>query len=377
MANIDERIRILQFTIAASKGGRTQYILNLWRHIDHTRFRMDFVTFSDKLDFEEDLICDGCKVFHVKNYPEINREGFISEFKQILSNKYDIIEIHTSYWKDTIVEALSKEADIRKIVIHGHSTGITQITASNKHEEKGKIQHHYKVKERLNDDMATDYWACSDESADWLFRPQISENRIKVLPNTIDTNRFQYKEAVREKTRNGLGLKDEFVIGFAGRLEPVKNLRFLIDVFAGVHQLNSNTKLLIVGNGSEKEGLEEYVRKNRLEKEVIFAGAKDNIEMFYNAMDCFMLPSLFEGLPLAVLEAFCCGLSCAVSLNVPESVCINNHIKRLDITNTESWIDFAIRGIKRVNRTDHRKLLIENGFDTGTQIKEIEKLYCD
>ena len=373
----DFRIRLLQFTIAGSKGGRTQYILNLWRHIDHTRFRMDFVTFSDKLDFEEDLICDGCKVFHVKNYPEINREGFISEFKQILSNKYDIIEIHTSFWKDTIVEELSKEAGIKKIVIHGHSTGITQTTSNNKNEEKRKIQHHYRVKERLNDDIATDYWACSEECADWLYRPQISENKIKILPNTIDTNIFQYKEAVRRKTRNGLGLNDEFVIGFVGRLEPVKNLKFLIDVFAGVLQLNPNSKLLIVGDGSEKSSLVMYVRQNGLENKVLFTGKKENVVMFYNVMDCFMLPSLFEGFPLVVLEAFCCGLRCAVSQNVTESICISDDIKRLDINNTKSWIDFAIGAIKRENREAYRKLLIEKGFDSGTQIKEIEKLYSE
>ncbi len=369
------KIKILQFSIAASEGGRTQYIMNLWKHIDHSKFVFDFVTFSNHIDFEDELSHDGCNVFYLQNYPENDRKGFISEFRDILKSRYDVIEIHTSYWKDTIVEELSREAGIRKIIIHGHSTGITQITANIKYEEEQRILNHYNVKERLNEKMATDYWACSEECSEWLFRPQIPNNRIKLIPNTVDTNKFRYDINKRNETRNKLGINDEFVIGFVGRLEPVKNLRFLVDVFLGIIQVHQKSKLLIVGDGSEKSDLQEYVKRNEIEKNVIFAGKSRGVEKFYNAMDLFVLPSFFEGFPLVVLEAFCSGLKCAISKNITESICISDDIKRLSIKESKLWIDFALATMKKIDREDCCNLLIEKGLDTSTQIKRIEEMY--
>ncbi|MBR5337929.1 MAG: glycosyltransferase [Lachnospiraceae bacterium] len=372
---VRKRIRILQFTVAASKGGRTQYILNLWRKIDHARFVFDFITFSEALDFEDELTVDSGTVFYLRNYPESNREGFISEFREVLKNKYDVIEIHTSYWKDTIVEELAKEAGIKRIIIHGHSTGITQITANNRNEEERLIYNHNKVKSRINKDIATDFWACSEASADWLYRPMIPDERIRIIHNTIDTNRFSFNKEIRKRARKEFGWENYYVFGFVGRLEPSKNLRFLLSAFDLARSEKNGIRLIIVGDGSEKKELEKYVHKLGLNTCVRFTGRKDDTSYYYQMMDCFLLPSIFEGFPIVLLEAQCSGLKCIISQGIPMEECLTDSIIRISISDVSAWKKAMLGVVNEYEREEFAELLKKRGFDTETQIVLIEELY--
>ena len=119
------KIKILQFPIANSKGGITNYILQNWKYIDKTKFRFDFATMSHSLDFAEELEEQGCKIYHISCYAEDNIEKFVHEFRNILNNEdYDVVHLHTKQWKSFLVERIAKEMGIKKIIIHAHSTGI-------------------------------------------------------------------------------------------------------------------------------------------------------------------------------------------------------------------------------------------------------------
>ena len=119
-----KKIKILQFPLSSSFGGVTHYVLNVWKELDKQKFSFDFLTFSKELFFEKDLIKDGSKVFHFTCYPQENLEVFKKEFIDILKNNYDIIELHTSYWKNTIMEEIIRNACDSKIIVHAHATGI-------------------------------------------------------------------------------------------------------------------------------------------------------------------------------------------------------------------------------------------------------------
>lgn len=372
-----DRIKILQFTVASSKGGRTQYVLNLWRHINRSKFVCHFITFSESLDFEKELIVDGGRVFYIKNYPEVNKEGFISELRAILNNNYDVIEIHTSFWKDTIVEELAKEAGIKRIIIHGHSTGITQITANNRDKEEGLFAKHCEVKNHISDGIATDFWACSEASANWLYRPMIPDEKIRIIHNTIDTNKFRFKREHREEARRRIGWEHCFVFGYVGRLEPLKNLRFLLDAFMLAQSEYDNIRLILVGDGSERKALEEYSHKLGLDMHIHFAGQRNDTNYYYQMMDCFLLPSFFEGFSLVLLEAQCSGLKCIISPNIPMDACLTKSIIRVDISNAVVWARAMLSNISEYRREDNVTLLKEKGFDTNTQMGLIEQLYED
>ena len=370
------KLKVLQFTVAATMGGRTQYILNLWNHIDHDAFTFDFVTFSKESDFNVRLDVGDGEVFYVNNYPEIARDSFISEFNAILRKGYDIIEIHTSYWKDTIVEEMARKVGIKAIIIHGHSTGITQITRQTIEDEGKLIQRHNEVKQRIGNELATCFWACSEECADWLFRPIISEKNIRIIPNPIDVSRYRFNREVRRVGRCAENLDDVFVFGYVGRLEPAKNLLFLLDRFDAVAGHGGGIKLVIVGDGSERKVIEDSVKARELEQIVKFVGHTNDTSYYYQLMDCFLLPSLFEGYPLAAMEAQCSGLRCIMSDNIPETVCLTDNCQRIPLSRVDLWEEEMRMAATGYERTDEcLKIMVERGLDIRTAAKRMEMLY--
>lgn len=365
--------KILQFAIASSQGGYTQYVTNIWRLIDKSTIHFDFVTFSKTIDFADEFIKAGCNVYQISAYPEENMQVFTREFQQILDNGYDAIEVHTSFWKNTIVEKLSKQKGV-KVIVHAHSTGISK--AKNAREEAELLEKHLNIKSGIDEELADYYFACSAEAAKWLYGEAIPEDRVQIINNTIDTRRFAFKEAIREKMRERLQLQDKFVIGHVGRLERVKNQKFLLDIFAEVRAQIENVVLLILGDGSLKEYLQEQAEMLGIADSVVFAGKRTDTELYYQAMDVFVLPSLLEGFPIVLLEAQCSGLNCICSETITQKVCITSSIKRIPLSNSSKWIDEIEKAAESSDRNDNSKLLEAKGFDTNKQIKYIEQIYA-
>lgn len=366
------KIRILQFTIAASKGGRTQYVLNNWKYIDKHRFQFDFVTFSKTLDYEQELVEEGCNVYHISCYPEENKEKFVEEFDQILEQGYDVIHIHTSYWKNTIVEERAKYKGIKKIIIHSHNTGCgTSIT---KEQEERECKRHCEIRNDLHPEMATDFWACSIEAAEWLYGNQISGDKIKIMKNAIDLKRFTYSCSKREAVRKKLGIENEIVIGHVGRFAYQKNHRFLIDVFEKIYKKNHKTRLYLVGRGELEEGIKQQVKQLGLSEVVLFMGWRADVNELLQAIDIFVLPSRFEGLPIVAVEAQASGCPCILSDTITKEVLITKNVKHIPLDKViwQKEIESYIEGFER-KKTDQE--IIQAGFDINMQIHEIEKEY--
>lgn len=368
--------KILQFTIAETMGGRTQYIFNIWRHIDKSIITFDFVTFSTNISFAKELLEDGCKVYQIKNHPNNNMQGFIKEFNCILENKYDAIEIHTSYWESTIVEELAKKHGIKKIIVHAHSSG-TKFgrTKEDIQASAERILNHETHKKEITPDLATDYWACSEAASRWLFEPQIPSNRILILHNTIDTKRFKYAPEIRNEMRRKLDINEpEIVIGFTGRLEPVKNIRFILDVISSAVQKSGVIKLLIVGDGTLRRELEEYCKSKSIANNVIFTGRVNRVEDYLQCMDIFVLSSYYEGFPLSLLEAECAGLKCIASDAITREINVLGNISYLPLE-IEEWVNEIDSFSFGINRGKCAQELKQKGFDTETEIKNIQDLY--
>lgn len=362
--------KILQFPIAASLGGRTQYILNLWKMLDRNNLHFDFVTFSKNLDFAKELIQNGCIVYQISVYPETDMEQFVLEFEKILDAGYDAIEVHTSFWKNTIVEELARRKGI-EIIIHAHSSGISMAKDAN--EEKRLLAKHMEIRDKIDVSLADYYVACSHSAAEWLYGSNIPKDKIQILYNTVDTERFAYHADVRERMREQLGLSNKFVIGHVGRLERVKNQQFLIEIFAEIRKRMEQAVLLIIGNGELEETLKSRAKDLGIETSVIFAGKKTDTQLYYQAMDVFVLPSLLEGFPLVLLEAQCSGLRCICSKEITTEVNITDNICFLPLENRKDWVKEIMNAAGSGERTDRSEMLRQQGFDTISQIKEMEE----
>lgn len=362
------KIRILQFSITNSGGGVTQYVLNNWKYIDHNKFQFDFVTFFPCLDFEEQLLSEGCKVFHVNCRAEDNLDKFKEQMRVILANRYDVIHLHTNFWKGLHMEGLAREAHIPKIIIHAHNSGIYD---DNNREEKTKC--HEFIKNQINTNIATDFWACSWKAAEFLYGKQIPKDKIKIMNNAIDLDSFKYDEVTRNRYRAELGLENCFVIGHVGRFSYQKNHKFLIDVFNEVSKERKDARLMLIGKGPLESEIEKQVRSYGIADKVLFLGKRNDVNALYNAMDVFCFPSHFEGLGMVLIEAQANGLYCIGSDNIPNEARIDSNNKFLP-HNVLQWKKNMLEICEHTNRKE-RDNQLELDYDIHKQIKVLEEEY--
>lgn len=365
------KIKVLQFSIGNIKGGITQYVLQNWKFIDKTQFQFDFATMSEKLDFADELSRKGCKVHYISCYAENNEKQFIQEINQILDENYDVIHIHTCYWKGFLVEKLASQRGIPKIIVHAHNTMI-DISDENKRMEA--LRTHESLKKEFPIEYATDFCACTLAAAQWLFGTQIPQNRIRLLKNAIDISSFSYSEGIRKKCRKELGLEKCFVLGNIGRFEYLKNHVFLIQVFYLVSKLIPQAKLILVGTGSLEKGIFEMACNLGIVEKVLFLGKRNDVNELMQAMDLFLLPSLFEGLGIVLIEAQASGLKCLTSENVPQDAKITDNIDYLSLE-VKCWVQKIISLSGGYCRDSMDKAISEAGYNIRIQIKELENYY--
>lgn len=369
---MNRKIRILQFPIANSYGGITHYALNNWKWMDKEKFQCDFATMSKKLDFAEDVYATGSKIHYISRYAEEDERQFINEFKKILlEGKYDIVHLHTKQWKSFQVEHLAKEAGISKIIVHAHNTGIDTRDFELRQRE---IELHNNMLNLLTENIATDFWACSHMAAKFLFADKIPQEKIKVMYNAIDVDCFKYKEAVRKKTRYKLGIDDKFVIGHVGRFVYQKNHDFLIDVFSHIYQQKENVVLLLIGEGELKGKIQKKVETLGLHNRVMFLGKRDDVADLLQAMDVFVLPSRFEGLPIAAVEAQAAGLKCFCSDTITKEVSLNENLELIPLE-SRLWAKRILSFMQNDKCLEDRENTNLELYDIKNHISLIENEY--
>ena len=368
-----DKIRIFQFPIANSNGGITHYAMNNWRYLDKNKFSCDFGTVSSQLDFEDEIIQLGAGIKYISCTAENNREKFIDEMTKILKGNYDVVHLHTSFWKSTLVEEIAKKCGIPQIIVHSHSTMIDMIDVDKRKEAE---KQHNIIKASFSTSQATDFWACSKLAAGWLFGENIPQDRIKIMKNAINIDKFVFNEQIRKINRKELNLNNNFVICNVGRLSYSKNQEFLLYVFSKVVKEIKNAVLLLVGDGILRAKLKELSQDLKIDDKVVFLGNRDDTNCILQASDAFCLPSRFEGLPISAIEAQASGIKCLVSNSITDEVCITNNIERVDF-DINAWVDRILEISKGYERRNMNDAITNMGYNIKYQIKEIEKIYSE
>ncbi len=366
------KIKILHFPIRNTNGGVTRSAMKFWKFIDHERFQFDFAACT-KLDFEQDIIDQGCKVHYISCYAEQDREQFRREFQEILKDGYDVIHLNTNWWKSFEAELAAKEAGVKMILVHARNTFVDVYDDAQRTRE---VIVHEKCKEEFSEEMATHFLACSHMAADFLFGPRIPKEKIMILHNALDISRYTYDEQKREEVRRKLNISDKYVIGNVGRMSYQKNHKFLVDCFYEVQKKDENALLLLLGDGYLEGDIRNQVMQYGIENKVIFAGAVDNVEDYLQAMDVFVFPTLFEGLPNALVEAQAAGLKCLCSDQITKEVGITDHIRFLALDKSQ-WIDAILNDRDGYSRKKVDEQIRNAGYDIRCEIKNLEEIYLD
>lgn len=298
-------IRVLHVVTYMGRGGLETMLMNYYRNIDRSKVQFDFLTHRDfKADYDDEILALGGKIFHL---PNLNPFGsaYLSKLNQFFKEhtEYKIVHSHLDCMAGIPLK-YAKKNGVPVRIAHSHSSN--QVKDS-----KYILKLFFK---RNISKYATQLFACSQVAGKWMF----GNKNFSVLNNAIDAEKYVYNTDVRIKIRELFGLKqDEFVVGHIGRFNTSKNHNFLIDIFSEIIKINPRSKLLLVGVGELQDNIRNKVNCLGLSDKVIFAGLRDDVPQVLQAMDIFVLPSLFEGLGIVNIEAQAAGLSCFISDKVP------------------------------------------------------------
>lgn len=269
----------------------------------------DYLLFSDDSSGEFDLFVErlGSNVYvlpALKASRFINLSRMLDVFFRKVKDEYDIIHIHTVNIAFLIVKYANKYG-IRHIVAHSHATKFSD-------KKINALRNKILCKNLIKN--CNGFVACSEEAGNFLFGEGLMQSgKVKVIKNAINIDKFKFSEKKRNMFREEFHIKSELVIANIGRLSIQKNQKFLIDIFNEVHKKIPESKLFIVGDGEEIDRLTKKVEKLGLEKFVIFTGKRHDIDVILSGIDIFVMPSLYEGLPVIGVEALSAGLPCFFS----------------------------------------------------------------
>lgn len=364
--------KILHMTPPIVNNGVYKYIFSNLKYIDKSQFEFAFLTqanadLKNTAEYKE----YGFNIHNFTTTQRDNPEKFRQEIVHILSSGYDVLQLHTSFWRGFLIEEIAMELGMPKVIVHSHSSNI-DIADENKRAKM--LQEHMRFKEKFNMSYATDFWACSNMAADWLFGAQIDRNKIRVMRNAIDVEQYVYNESTRREYRKMLNLEGKFVIGNTCRFEYQKNHEFLVRVFARVHEKYPDTVLILAGGGQKLPQIKKMVKDYGIVDSVRFLSWRDDIAQLLQAMDLYCLPSLFEGLPIVLIEAQSADLPCIVSDTITGEAKITGRVRYVELQE-EKWIHAIEEFMESQTRNDISNIISAAGYDIRHQIKILEEEY--
>lgn len=331
------RKHILQVNIDNDGGNGAFALIYYINKVLKCNFVFDYFTMGNfKIDnVYNSIIEDGGKCFsaNLRNNKLIGHLKLPFSFYQVLKgNKYDIVHIHSEVaYKHFLYAFAAKKAGVKKIIIHSHSCNIDG-------NNKGiKFILHQIFKNRVNK-LGTYFLACSVPAAEWLFTNKtLHSNYFKLLHNGILPDSYKYSDEKRKEIREKLGINENIVIGHVGALKKVKNQTRLLDI---MHDLNDERYVLVlVGDGECRKEIEDKIKKLSLEKKVYLLGNRTDVPDLLQALDIFVFPSLFEGIPMALIEAQAVGIPVIASNTINPDIKINDNISFLSLDeNNAKWI---------------------------------------
>lgn len=360
-------IRVLQVVTIMNRGGLETMLMNYYRQLDRSKIQFDFMVHRyEKGHYDDEILKMGGRIFRM---PPI-RPGYYRDYFKKLDHfftehsEYKVVHAHNNENSSFVLRA-AKRYGVPCRIAHSHLSDLgIDIKLP------FRLYARYVMKRQ-----PTEYFACSKNAGYWLFGKGKS-NQIKVLNNAVKVAEFQYDEGIRKSIRMELGIEDQLVIGHIGRFNKQKNHEFLIDIFNSLVEKHPNSILLLVGEGDLKKQIEEKVLNYGLQEKVKFLGVRSDISQLMQGMDLFLFPSLFEGLPVVLVEAQAAGLKCIVSDSITKETDLTG---RLEFVSLKESPDFWVNRILNSNyeHTDTSKELTLKGYDTTSTIKWLAEYYSN
>lgn len=356
-------IRVLQIVTYMGRGGLETMLMNYYRHIDRSKVQFDFLVHRDfEADYDKEILELGGRIYHVSRLVPWSKT-YRNELKNFFKThpEYKIVHVHQDCLSSVALQC-AKECGIPVRIAHSHN--------SNQDKNIKYLFKRYYM--RKIPETATDLFACGKAAGDWMF----GGKTYRLLPNAIAIEKYIYEEEKSKKIKRELGLEENIIIGHIGRFNPQKNHEFLVDIFEKCLEKNRKVTLMLVGDGEGRKEIENKVKKQGLQDNVLFMGVRKDIPELLQVMDVFVFPSLYEGLPVTMIEAQAAGVPAVISDRVSEECIITEGLVKVEgLENTpEQWAEEILKQAK-ISKNDKSEEIKKAKYDVETTAKWLEEYY--
>lgn len=360
---MSESIKVAMLANQLGRMGVSVVIMNYCKVLDPNKFDLTIIAGSPIAEqYKKECEKYEIEIIELPSRYQQTAAHYLNLWKALKKGQYDIVHVHGNSAMMTMELFLAKLAGIKICIAHSHNSTCEHMKM-------------HKLLLPLFRHLYTKGLACSNLAGEWLF----GKDNFEVLPNAFDTENFRFDEEKRNRVRKQLRCEDKFIIGHIGRFNSQKNHPFLLDVFESVAQKREDAVLLLVGTGPDFEKFKHLVDVHPYKDRIILYGETDETAALYDAMDVFVLPSKFEGLPVVLLEAQISGLPCIVSNQVTKEVDFGN-IQWLSITkDTNNWVS-TICNISNWQETNRFNYITNiqihiNRYDIINAATQLENVY--
>lgn len=348
-------------TLGLDLEGITSVIYNYTKAMNRSGLQLSFLTYGDLKSSVRERFSALGEILFVSDRKQ-STFAYVKDFARLLKERsFDVVHINGNSGTMLIEVLLARLCGVKNVIVHAHSTRTNHpvINAFLKYPMMW---------------LSRECIACSEATGQWLY----GKYPYTLLNNAIELSNFRFQESLREQYRSEFGIGDAFLIGHIGHFTEPKNHFFLIDIFAAFHALEPASKLLLISDGPRFDQVKEKVARLGLQDAVIFAGRRSDVAGIYSAMDLFMLPSCWEGLPLVLVEAQVNGLPALVSDVVTKAAKCTDRVfyKPLE-DGADSWAEQMQKLLQTScdRAEDTCPAIAEKGFDIQVEAEKLRMLY--
>lgn len=359
-------IRILQVVNAADRGGAETLAMNIYRIIDRNQIQFDFTNHNGTpAAYDSEIKSLGGRILYLPKFKGYNYFHYTKAWRRLFREhpEYEIIHIH-NYNIAGIVANVARKMGVKVIITHAHST---QLNMSVIRKIAFYFLHHSMMKN------TTHFFSCGRKAATFLFGRM---SHYTLIPNAIDVASFKFNKEARCKIRNSFGIEENVTVyGHVGTFRTPKNHDFLINIFVEIIKRQPNSKLIMVGSGELLPSIRDKVERLNLSDKIIFAGQQLNVSEWLSAFDVFVMPSLWEGFPVSVVEAQCAGLPCAISDCIDHDTDLTGKVKFISLDSLPMEWANIILSIPMTNRIEMASIVEESPFNIWNMVSRLSNFY--
>lgn len=373
----EEPIRVLHVVGRMHRAGIETFIMNLYRNIDRSRIQFDFLThYGVEAEYNDEIRSLGGRIYDMPKIKDGSHVYYskLHEYRQALKKffsehrgEYTAVHGHLTQLATFYFPAAKRYGDVQCLVSHSH----------NSHSRAGLVALVTYLLHRPVSMLATDRFACSEAAAKWLYpKRYIKKGKVTIVYNAIDTRRFAYNEDNRSEARHDLGLGCEIAVFHIGRFETVKNQKRVVQITRTAKSMGLPFKTFLVGTGPDEETIAELISRWGLQNDVVMLGVRSDVEKLMHAADILVMPSLYEGLPLTVIEAQAAGLPCVLSSTVSLESDVTGRVSFLPLEGSdEEWISEILSVTGKGKRSEGAIQVTQAGYDIRQVAEQLQAFY--